>query len=151
MQRPGRAILFSLAGVLICFAAGSAATQEPPGPPPPPTQSAPATSSSSSKDKHKNASHANDFLILGTVFTDKGYAFPGIEVRVRRVDEKKYRWDTYANSRGEFAVRVPQGTDYELLVRAKGFADQTRTLDAKSGLSEARMAFRMEPAKGGKP
>jgi len=152
MQRPYWGILYGLAAILICLAATRASAQEPPvpPPPPPPPQSAPSTSSSSSSAKHKKYSHADDFLILGTVFTDKGYAFPGIEIRVRRASEKKFRWDTYTNSRGEFAVRVPQGTDYEMLVHAKGFADQTRALDAKSGVSEARMVFRMEPGKGDK-
>lgn len=86
-------------------------------------------------------------MILGTVFTDKGYAFPGIEVRIRRANEKKFRWDTYANSRGEFALRVPKGTDYEMLIHAKGFLDQTKPVDAKSGLSETRLVFRMELGK----
>ena len=51
---------------------------------------------------------------------------------------------------GDFAVRVPQGSDYEMVVHVKGFADQTRALDAKTGVSEARIVFRMEPDVGGK-
>jgi hypothetical protein len=118
------------------------AGQDPP--PPPPSQ----TDTPSSNDKsNKKYSHADDFLIIGTVFTEQGYAFPGVQLRVRRAAEKKFRWDTYTNSRGEFAVRVPQGTDYEMIVHAKGFADQSKSLDAKSGVSEARMVFRMEPGK----
>jgi hypothetical protein len=125
--------------------------QEPPQTqtPPPPVQCAP-TGSSSSKPQKQKYSHANDFLIIGTVFTDKGYAFPGAQLRIRRASEKKFRWDSYTNSRGEFAVRVPQGADYEMVVRAKGFDDQTKTLDAKSGLSEARLVFRLEPGKDDK-
>ena len=115
---------------------------------PPPAAASPADASSSSKGK--KYSHASDFLIIGTVFNDKGYAFPGVELRVRRSSEKKFRWDSYTNSRGDFAVRVPQGTDYELVVHAKGFADQARSMDAKSGVSEARLVFRMVPAKDGK-
>jgi hypothetical protein len=150
VQGPRRAFLFTISVVLAT--ALRAGVQEPPQPPPPPTDAPAApssTGSSSSKSPNKKYSHADDFLILGTVFTDKGYAFPGIEIRVRRAAEKKFRWDTYANSRGEFAVRVPKGTDYEMLVHAKGFLDQTKALDAKSGLSEARLVFRMEPGKEG--
>jgi hypothetical protein len=69
---------------------------------------------------------------------------------MRKAREKKFRWESYTNSRGEFAVRVPQGADYELVVRAKGFAEQTRTVDAKNGMSEENMVFRMQPAAGGK-
>jgi hypothetical protein len=71
-------------------------------------------------------------------------------MRIRRSNEKKYRWDSYTNSRGEFAVRVPQGSDYEMVIHAKGFADQTRVLDAKTGLSEARIVFHMESVGGAK-
>jgi hypothetical protein len=82
---------------------------------------------------------------MGTVFDSKGYAFPGVQLRVRRSTEKKFRWDDSTNSRGEFAIRVPQGSQYEMVVHIKGFADQTRELDAKTGLGEARIVFRMEP------
>ena len=152
-MRRFRCVLFLTVSVLLfLFTAFLAAAQEPPQPPPPPPDAPapPSTGSSSSKSPSKKYSHADDFLILGTVFTDKGYAFPGIEIRVRRAAEKKFRWETYANSRGEFAVRVPKGADYEMLVHAKGFLDQSKPLDAKSGLSEARLVFRMEPGKEGK-
>ena len=105
---------------------------------------------SSSKPGQTKYSHANDFLIHGTIFTDKALSFPGVELRIRRVGEKKFHWESYTNSRGEFAVRVPQGSNYELVVRAKGFADQTRTVDAKNGMNEENMVFRMQPTAGGK-
>lgn len=135
--------------VFASFLPTGASAQEQP-PPPPPEQNNSTASSSSSAKSNKKYSHADDFLIIGTVFTDKGYAFPGVELRVRRSGEKKFRWDSYTNSRGEFAIRVPQGTDYEMIVHAKGFADQTRGLDAKNGLNEARIVFRMEPWTGEK-
>jgi hypothetical protein len=94
----------------------------------------------------KEHSHARDFLVKGTVFTNQSYAFPGAQVRLRRAGEKKYRWETYTNSRGEFAVRVPQGSSYELQVRSKGFLDQTRTIDAQAGNLEEGVTFRMQPA-----
>jgi hypothetical protein len=109
----------------------------------------PPQSSSSANSKQKY-SHANDFLIRGTVFTDKALSFPGVQLRIRRAGEKKFRWEDQTNSRGEFAIRVPQGTQYEMVVRAKGFVDQARTVDARTGSGENNVVFRMEPAKKGK-
>jgi hypothetical protein len=109
-----------------------------------------AQSSSSSKSGKQKYSHANDFLIRGTVFTDKALSFPGVQLRIRRSGEKKFRWEDQTNSRGEFAIRVPQGIQYEMVVRTKGFADQTRTIDARTGSGENNVVFRMEPAKRGK-
>jgi hypothetical protein len=107
-------------------------------------------SSSSAKNGKQKYSHANDFLIRGTVFTDKALSFPGVELRIRRSGEKKFRWEDRTNSRGEFAIRVPQGAQYEMVVRAKGFAEQIRTIDARTGAGDNNVVFRMEPAKRGK-
>ena len=140
MQSPRWIILAGMTAVWICFDPAIGRAQEQAPPPPQAPQPVPAESSS----KQQKQSHANDFLIIGTVFDAKGFAFPGVQLKIRRRNEKKYRWDSYTNSRGEFAMRVPQGSDYEMLVRAKGFADQTRALDAKTGINEARIVFRME-------
>jgi hypothetical protein len=116
-------------------------------------QDAPASqpqSSSSSKNGKQRYSHANDFLIRGTVFTEKALSFPGVQLRIRRSGEKKFRWEDHTNSRGEFAIRVPQGTQYEMVVHAKGFADQARTVDARTGSGENNVVFRMQPAKKGR-
>jgi hypothetical protein len=107
-------------------------------------------SSSSSKNGKRKYSHANDFLIRGTVFTDKSLSFPAVQLRIRRAGEKKFRWEDQTNSRGEFAIRVPQGAQYEMVVRAKNFADQIRTIDARTGSGENNVVFRMQPAKKGK-
>ncbi|HKT47922.1 MAG TPA: carboxypeptidase regulatory-like domain-containing protein [Candidatus Acidoferrales bacterium] len=117
-------------------------------------QSAPATASGTpaqaAQPAKKKYSHAQDFLIKGTVFTDKALAFPGVQLRIKRAGDKKFRWETYSNSRGEFAVRVPQGAEYELVVHNKGFADQTRPIDAKTGDSQEGIVFRMAPSGGKK-
>lgn len=113
--------------------------------PPPPSPSESSSGPGPDNPKKQKYSHANDFLIIGTVFDSKGYAFPGVQLKIRRSTEKKFRWNDYTNSRGEFAVRVPQGTDYQLVMHVKGFVDQTRDLDAKSGLGEARLVFQMQP------
>jgi hypothetical protein len=148
MKSPRCFVIVGAAGLFSCIAAAFLRAQEPapPAPPPPPA----SHQSASEPPQKQKYSHANDFLIIGTIFDPKGYAFPGVELRIRRSSEKKYRWDSYTNSRGEFAVRVPQGSDYEVVIHAKGFADQTRTLDAKTGISEARIVFHMEPAAGEK-
>jgi hypothetical protein len=104
----------------------------------------------SDKPGKKKYSHANDFLIRGTVFDEKALSFPGVELRFRVAGQKKYKWETVTNSRGEFAVRVPQGSNYEILVHVKGFADQSRAIDAKSGGNEETVVFRMATMTGGK-
>jgi hypothetical protein len=147
MQRLSCTILVPIAVILTCALPKCLLAQQPPQPTPPAQAAPPETQPPVEKPQSKKYSHADDFLIIGTVFTDQGYAFPGVELRVRRAKEKKFRWDSYTNSRGEFAIRVPQGTDYEMLVHVKGFVDQTKTLDAKSGINEDRMVFRMEPGK----
>jgi hypothetical protein len=122
--------------------------QEPASPQPPPPVSAPAASTK--KPAKRKYSHAHDFLIRGTVFNDKALSAPDVQLRIRRAGDKKFRWESYTNSRGEFAVRVPQGAAYEMVIRAKGFMEQTRTIDAKSSGNEESIAFRLEPAVGGK-
>ncbi|MGC2529713.1 MAG: carboxypeptidase-like regulatory domain-containing protein [Candidatus Acidiferrum sp.] len=151
MKCPRWMALAGAATILMGIAPIISTAQEAPPPPPVAPQTAPpAESSSSGKLKNQKYSHANDFLVTGTVFDPKGYAFPGVQLKIRRSTEKRFRWDDYTNSRGEFAVRVPQGSKYELVVRAKHFAEQTRDLDAKTGVSEARLVFRLEPEGGEK-
>jgi hypothetical protein len=129
-------------GIYTTLAAQDAPRPEPPAASAPPAAPVP---------KHtRKYSHANDFLIRGTVFTENGMAFPSVQLRVRRVGEKRFRWETYTSSRGEFAVRVPQGSEYELAVHAKDFTDQTTAIDAKTGDIHDNVVFRMQPAEGKK-
>jgi hypothetical protein len=146
MKSP-RWLVVGTATLFVGFAPAVCRPQES-APPAAPQTPATAPATAPEKPQKQKYSHANDFLIIGTIFDPKGYAFPGVELRIRRSNEKKYRWDSFTNSRGEFAVRVPQGSDYEVSIHAKGFADQTRALDAKTGVSEARIVFRMESAGG---
>jgi hypothetical protein len=150
IPRPPFIAILCMAALVSSFSAAFARAQEPA---PAPSVSSPASAppaSNPGKPGKKKYSHANDFLIRGTVFTDKALSFPGVQLRIRKAGEKKFRWESYTNSRGEFAVRVPQGSDYEMVVSVKGFAEQTRVVDAKSGGNEERMVFRMLPAAGGK-
>ncbi|MGB2589598.1 MAG: carboxypeptidase-like regulatory domain-containing protein [Candidatus Acidiferrum sp.] len=149
MKSPRWIVLVGMAAMCSGIILSSSFAQEPPPPPPPPSASS-APAPTPANPKQQEYSHADDFLIIGTVFSPKGYAFPGVQLKIRRSTEKKFRWNDYTNSRGEFAVRVPQGSDYQLVMHVKGFEDQTRDLDAKSGIGEARLVFRMEPGGGKK-
>lgn len=133
-------------GVLFAFAASLPAAQETS-----PASTGGSTQNSSSKadqPSKKKYSHLNDFLIRGTVFNEKALSFPDVELRLRKEGEKRYKWETYTNSRGEFAVRVPQGSNYEVLVHVRGFVDQTRTVAAKGGGNEETLVFRMQLVTG---
>ena len=99
-------------------------------------------------DKKKEALW-NQFLLFGTVFTEEGFGLPGAEIRVRRADERKARWQARSDGRGEFAVRVPVGAEYEVSVVAKGYQEQTRKVDARTGTRED-FVFRLRPAPGEK-
>src|SRR5215468_6670879 len=92
-----------------------------------------AGAESSSKQAQNKSSHGNDFLVRGTVFTPEGLALPGAELHVRRASEKKFRWNDAANSRGEFAIRVKMGADYEVVAHAKGYQDQPVPVNASTG------------------
>jgi Carboxypeptidase regulatory-like domain len=136
---PYKLFLVSLAACL-ALAAGSAAGQE---------------SSSNQRpakgDEQARAGHADDFLVRGTVFTEEGLALPGAELRIRRAVEKKFRWDAVSNSRGDFAVRVKMGAEYEVVARAKGYAEQSAPVSAKTGERYKDLVFRMHRPGGKKP
>lgn len=138
------------AAILGAFFFVSASAQEPPAPAPPPdSTTSPAPAETPKKPGKQKYSHANDFVIRGTVFNDKALSFAGVQLRVRRADEKKFRWESATASMGDFAIRVPQGSEYELVVHAKGFKDQSHVVDARNG-DEERMVFRMERAEAAK-
>jgi hypothetical protein len=105
-----------------------------------------ATSDSSSVQKSKR-SHADDLVIRGTVFNERGLALQGVKLRIRRSDQKKPRWEAYTNFRGEFAVRVPKGPDYEIAAESKGFAKQSQAIN---GQAEENVVLHMQPVSGGK-
>jgi hypothetical protein len=91
-----------------------------------------------------SASRAHDFVVFTTVFTDQGFGLFGARVRLRRAEEKKFRWEATADHQGELAFRVPEGTQYEMTVEARGFRAETRKIDATQG-SRADLTIRMEP------
>jgi len=137
-----------LSGFFACSAALPAA-QEPVAPVPPQPPAASAESSSKQIQPAKKTSHSDDFLVRGTVFTPEGLAMPGVELRIRRAPEKKFRWNDVSNSRGDFAIRVKMGADYEVTVHAKGYQDQSQMVNAKTGDRFKDLVFRMH-RQGGK-
>jgi hypothetical protein len=61
-------------------------------------------------------------LIFGTVWGPDNHARFGVRVKIRRVDEKKPRWELYSDHNGEFAQRVPAGkADYVVWADLKGY------------------------------
>jgi hypothetical protein len=143
-------------GLTVCLAPLSSALAQnqepvqPVSPAPPVAPSSPPAETSTTKHGKTKYSHAEDFLIIGTVFNDKVLSFAGVQLRVRRTGEKKFRWDTYTNSRGEFAVRVPKGAQYEVALHANGYLDQARTVDTTTAGTQERLSIRMEASTGGK-
>ena len=114
----------------------------------PPTQPASQSSSSSgnpSSCRSQKEKPLPSFLILGTVFNERALSFPGVRVRIRRTDEKKFRWETYTNSRGEFAVRVPPGCDYEVVTHIRNYQDQINAVDSTVEVQQ-RLSIKLEPS-----
>ena len=137
MKIPNATLLLALAAV-----ASSAAS--------PPAGLPAASLAAGGNDQRKQGAHENDFLMFGTVFTEKSFALPEAEIRLRRTDERKARWEARSDRRGEFALRVPRGAEYEMIVRAAGYQEQTRKIDARAWNRED-LVFRLAPASGGKP
>ena len=102
------------------------------------------------EEQKEKRSHANRFLILGTVFNDQGFALPGAVIRVRRSGKEKIAAETTSDRRGEFAMRVPPGAEYDVTVTAKGFQEAVRRIDARVGDRED-LVFRMQPLKRERP
>ena len=124
-----------------CFAPAQEPAPPAPTAPSASGESGPDTGSSSSKTKNRLIP---SFLIIGTVFNENALSFPRVQIRIRRSGEKKFRWETYTDSRGEFAVRVPPGFEYEVVTHMKSYADQTQHVDAKVDVQQ-RLSIKLEP------
>jgi hypothetical protein len=122
----------------------SVGAQQQPAPAPPQTTSGQPASSSSDLSRNSTGKVVPSFLILGTVFDEKALALPGVQVRIRKSGEKKFRWDTYTNSRGEFAVRVPPGFLYEVSIHTKHYDDQTQSIDSRADVQQ-RLSIKLHP------
>jgi hypothetical protein len=60
-------------------------------------------------------------LIFGTVWGPDNHPVYGITVKIRRVPDKKPKWEVHSDHSGEFAQRVPAGkADYVVSADLKG-------------------------------
>ncbi len=136
---------------VMLFACTRVPAQEQPAPAPPsnPASNVPPASAEKSSLSKSNSKAIPSFLILGTVFNENALSFPGVEVRIRRSGEKKFLWEVYTNSRGEFAVRVPPGSEYEVVTHVKKYADQSVSVDSKVDVQQ-RLSIKLEPRGQGK-
>jgi hypothetical protein len=133
-----------LLAALLYFASATPA-QEPAAPAPArPAAGGDATPDNGGSSPKTKSTSIPSFLIIGTVFNENALSFPGVQVRVRVSGEKKFKWETYTNSRGEFAVRVPPGSEYEVVTHVKKYADQTQNVDAKVDVQQ-RLSIKLEP------
>jgi hypothetical protein len=64
----------------------------------------------------KPAKHAKNYaVVFGTVWDAADHPVYGVHVHLRRVGDKKPRWEAYSDHQGEFSIHVPAGkADYEL-------------------------------------
>jgi len=78
----------------------------------------PTVAAASSKDLKPNDPYA---LIFGTVWGPDDRPVYGITVKIRRVQDKKPKWEVYSDHSGEFAQRVAAGkVDYIVWADLKG-------------------------------
>jgi hypothetical protein len=116
-------------------------------PPPPASQPSaqPQAGAAAPEGSNKQQRRIPPFLILGTVFNEGGYAFPGVQVRIRRKGEKKFRYEMYTNLRGEFAIGVPEGIEYEVVVMQKKYKEQSQVVTTEPEDVQKRLSFKLEP------
>ena len=60
--------------------------------------------------------------IFGTVWGPDDRPVPGVTVKIRRVRDKRARWEVHSNRRGEFEQLLPPGKqDYVIWADLKGY------------------------------
>jgi len=75
----------------------------------------PPQSSSKPPDARKDYA-----LIYGTVWGSDNHPVAGVPISIRRASDKKSKWDLVSDRSGEFAQRVPAGTqDYVVQANVK--------------------------------
>ena len=146
MKRP---IAILLSGILSAAALICAQEPAPGGTAQQSTPAAEAAKPESTSSGKKNKSIPS-YVILGTVFNENALSYPNVRVQIRRENEKKFRWDSYTNSRGEFAVRVPQGQEYEVFVHEKSYKDVSVKVTADNSAMDQKLSIRLEKVNGEK-
>jgi hypothetical protein len=89
----------------------------------------------------------NDCIFYATVFTNEGRLLEGAEIHVRPTGKKKPDFEAWTDRRGEFAVRVSPGQDYDIEVKAEGFITQMRTANAQTGKQDMVFHMELKPSK----
>jgi hypothetical protein len=105
--------------------------------------------STRSADPQKRPS-PDDCILYVTVFTQKGVRLPDAAYVAHAAGKKRPHWEGYADSRGEFAVRVSVQGDYEIEVKAKGYAPQTKKVTSEIA-EKLDVVFNLVPATSRKP
>ena len=86
-------------------------------------------------------------LLFGTVYGADEKPLYGVKIKIRRVDQKKAKWEVTSDHRGEFAQRVPAAsadyivwTDVDLRKHLKtlGREEEAARLQPHAGKREAR-------------
>ena len=89
-------------------------------------------------------------LIFGNVFDPLGLAVSGASVEIHREKERKPRWRTQSDVRGEFAIRLPaDAARYVLTLRAPGCERETRTVEISND-ERIDLVFHVRPKPEGK-
>lgn len=66
-------------------------------------------------------------LLFGTVYGPDDHPLYGVKILIRRVDQKKPKWELVSDHQGEFAQRVPAGkADYIITAEVKGPKNQPK-------------------------
>lgn len=92
-----------------------------------------------------------DAVIAGTVFRPPGLALPGAEVRIEPQAResgavKLKRAEAVANTRGEFAFRVPTvPAEWVVHVKSNGYESQVKRVSIE-GEQRIDLSFLLEPA-----
>ena len=92
----------------------------------------------------------DDCILYVTVFSQKGARLPDAAYVAHAAGQKKPHWEGYADSRGEFAVRVSVQGDYEIEVKAKGYEPQTKKVTSEIA-QKLDLVFNLVPAPRKKP
>jgi hypothetical protein len=70
----------------------------------------------------QTSSHVRDnyALLSGTLYGADNHPIYGVRITIRRVDQKKPKWEVMSDHSGEFAQRVPAGrADYTVTAEVK--------------------------------
>lgn len=91
-------------------------------------------------------------VVAGTVFREPGFALPGAEVELIRVNppdsgRRPKPLRTRTDARGEFAFQVaPEAAEYRVTARARGYVMEERTIRLSGGPERMDVYLTLKPA-----